>query len=1105
MRRSISVALLAAALLSATAASAAPARKSPPATGKGDKADKGKLDSGTFAALELRNIGPALTSGRITDVAVTPDAKSTWYVASAYGGVWKTVNAGTTWKPIFDAQGTASIGCVVVDPKRPLTVWVGSGENNSQRSVGWGDGVYRSDDGGRSWRNLGLKASEHIGMIAIDPRNSDVVLVAAQGPLWAPGGDRGLFRTTDGGKTWTPVLKVDEWTGANEVHFDPRDPNIVYATTYQRHRKVWTLIDGGPGSAIWKSADGGATFTKLSGGLPHEDMGRIGLALSPAEPHVVYAVVEAANGAGGFFRSTDDGLNWEKMNEFGSTSAQYYNEIFCDPTQPGRVYAIDTFLQVTDDGGRTFRHAGEKDKHVDNHVVWVDPADSRHLLVGCDGGLYESFDRCATWKFFANLPVTQFYKVEADNSLPFYYVYGGTQDNNSQGGPSRTMTSHGILNQDWFVTTGGDGFQTRVDPADPNIVYSESQHAGIVRFDRRNGETIDIQPQAEPGEPGLRWNWDTPLFISPHQHTRLYMAAQRVFRSDDRGDSWKPVSPDLTRQVDRNKLPIMGRVWSIDAVAKNASTSIYGNIVALAESPLREGALWAGTDDGLIQASEDGGAHWRRIENFPGVGEYAYVSRVVPSQHDANTVYATFERHKMGDFKPYVLKSADLGRTWTSIAGDLPAGGSVYCFAEDPVNPSLLFVGTEFGVFFSPDGGAKWIALKGGIPVSCIRDLTVQKREGDLVVATFGRGFWILDDLTPLRRMASEQSLAAAATLLPVRRTPMFIPSSPLGGEGGSQQGGGFFHAENPPYGAVFTYWLHDGFQTRKAARHKREGEIAKAGGNVFYPSWDSLRAEAREEDPAIVLTVTDDHGEVVRRIEAPASAGFHRVAWDLRWASLAPVEATARRRSEWDDTPDGPLAAPGTYHVAMASRVDGVVTPLGEPQAFECAPVGEASLPAKDRAELTAFERRTAKLQRVALGTWRALAETQARAGLLKKAVEQLATPSDELRAAVVALEDRMRALGVALYGDPVVRGHEESWPPALMDRLNQVVGGHWNATCAPTLTERRNVEIVAGAMGDVLAKVRAVRDDLAALEAKAEAAGAPWTPGRLPEWKSE
>jgi photosystem II stability/assembly factor-like uncharacterized protein len=1088
----LSLALLAAAhaAIARTSASAGPASR---------------LNEDTFSALEFRSIGPAVTSGRIVDLAVAPGDKSTWYVASAYGGVWKTSNAGTTWKPVFDSQGTSSIGCVTVDPRRPLTVWVGSGENNSQRSVGWGDGVYRSDDGGRSWKNMGLKASEHIGMVAVDPRSSDVVFVAAQGPLWAPGGDRGLYKTTDGGKTWKKVLDVDVWTGANEVYFDPRDPDVMYATTYQRHRKVWTLIDGGPGSGIWKSTDRGETWKRLNGGLPKDDMGRIGLAVPATEPNVILAVIEAANASGGTYRSSDAGASWEKTNSWGSTSPQYYNELFPDPRQPGRAYAIDTYLQVTEDGGRTWRRAGEKSKHVDNHVVWIDPDDTRHLLVGCDGGLYQSFDRCATWNFVSNLPLAQFYKLDVDDSRPFYYVYGGTQDNNTVGGPSRTITTHGIRNSDWFVTTGGDGFQPRVDPSDPNIVYSESQHAGLVRFDRRNGEQVDIQPQPEPGEPGIRWNWDAPLIISPHSPKRLYIAAQRVYRSDDRGDSWRAVSPDLTRQIDRNRLPVMGRVWSVDAVAKNASTSFYGNIVALSESPRKEGLLYVGTDDGLIQVSEDGGQHWRRIEGVPGVGEYAYVSRVIASRHADATVYATFDRHKMGDFKPYVFRSTNGGRSWTNLSAGLPANGSVYCLAEDTVSPDLLFAGTEFGAFFSPDGGRKWIALKGGLPVQCIRDLAIQPRMDDLVLATFGRGFYVLDDLSPLRLMAREDKLAAEATLLPVRPAPLYVPWAPFSGAGHARQGESFYVADNPPYGAVFTAWIRDTILSRRDARRRRESREAKAGGNTFYPAWDSLRAEEREEPPALVFTVTNDAGEVVRRVESPIKAGFQRVAWDLRWAPSTPPEASPSPRSEFDDSPDGPLAAPGTYHVAMAKRIDGVLTPLGAPQAFTCEPVGESTLPAPDRAALLAFERATARLQRTSSGAVRLLQELRDRVALLKKALASPAGSTEALRADAVRLEDRMRELSETLNGDTVQRSHSEPSPPSLAERVSQVVGGDWNSTSAPTATHRRQVEIVTGQIDSVVASLRSLRDELAALEAKAEAAGAPWTPGRLPELKSE
>lgn len=1098
MKRSAAVFALALTLLAAPSFGA-PAR---PAGKAGDKAPESKVAAGTFAGLKFRDIGPAIMSGRIADLAVSPRDKSTWMVAAAYGGLWRTTNAGTTWTPI-GGIATSSIGCVTFDPTNPLVVWVGTGENNSQRAVGWGDGVYKSVDGGRTFTNVGLQASEHIGRIAVDPRDGNVVYVAAQGPLWAPGGDRGVYKTADGGKTWKQVLKVDEWTGGNEVWLDPRNPDVLFASTYQRHRKVWTLLDGGPGSGIWKSTDKGETWTRLKSGLPDDDMGRIGLAVSPAEPGVVYAVIEAANDGSGFYRSSDQGASFEKMSGTVSGSPQYYNELFADPTQAGRVYLIDTYLQVTEDGGRTFRRAGEKSKHVDNHIVWIDPDDNRHLLVGCDGGLYQSWDRAATWDWFSNLPIAQYYKVEVDNSLPFYYVYGGTQDNNTHGGPSRTTNVHGIRNSDWFITVGGDGFQTRVDPTDPNIVYSQSQHAGIARFDRRSGEAVDIQPQPGPGEPADRWNWDTPLIISPFLHTRLYMASQRVYRSDDRGDTWTPVSPDLTRQIDRDKLKVMGRVWSVDAVAKSNSTSFYGNIVALDESPLQEGLLAVGTDDGLVQISENGGGAWRKVDTFPGIGEYAYVSRVLFSRHAKNTLYVTFDRHKMGDFKPYVLKSTDLGRTWANVSGDLPANGSVYCLVEDHVKPELLFCGTEFGVFFTANGGGKWLAMKGGLPTMCIRDLAIQRRENDLVVCSFSRGFWILDDYTPLRTMVDEAKLRAEATLLPVKKALLYVQDSPLGGRGKASQGERFYTAPNPPFGAVFTYYLADGYKTLKEQRQEREKKIAEKGGDVFVPSWDSLRTEDREEEPAILLTVSDESGNVVRRLTGPTGAGFQRVAWNLAYAPTQPTQLQPRSRSEFDDSADSPLVGPGTYRVALAKRVGGRVTPLGEPQSFVVEPLANTTLPAANRAEVVAFQRRTAELQRTVLGASNALGDVQERLTLLKKALDDTPQAAPELATEVRALQARSRDLQVVFHGDATLSRRNQPTPPSLMDRVNQVVGGSWNSTSNVTTTHRRNYDIAAADFRKALDQLKAIAADLATLEAKAEAAGAPWTPGRLPEMK--
>ncbi|PYQ12053.1 MAG: glycosyl hydrolase [Acidobacteria bacterium] len=1068
--------------------------------------DKSHLKADTFTGLAFRNLGPAVTSGRIGDLAIHPTDRNTWYVAAASGGVWKTLNAGIIWSPMFDSQGSYSIGCITVDPKNPLTVWVGTGENNSQRSVGYGDGLYKSIDGGKSWENVGLKLSEHIAKVLIDPRDSSVVYVAAQGPLWSPGGDRGLYKTTDGGKTWKQVLKISENTGVTDVVMDPRNPDVLLAAAYQRRRHVWTLIDGGPESAIHKSTDGGASWKKLEGGLPKEEMGRIALAIAPSRPEVVYALIEAGNKAGGFYRSTDGGGSWKKMSDYGSTSPQYYTEIIADPKNPDRVYSMDTFMQVTEDGGKTFHKVGEKYKHVDNHALWIDPDNTDHLMAGCDGGLYVTYDRGANWEFKSNLPVTQFYRVTVDNSEPFYFVYGGTQDNQTLGGPSRTATEHGIVNADWFVTVGGDGFWSQVDPKDPNIVYSESQHGGLVRFDRRSGETLDIQPQPGPGEDPLRWNWDSPIIVSPHSPTRLYFAAQRLFRSDDRGDSWTPVSPDLTRQLDRNKLKVMGRVWGVDSIAKNASTSFFGNIVSLSESPLAEGLLYAGTDDGVIQVSEDGGKTWRKAEKFPGVPDMTYVSRLVASRQKASTAYAAFDNHKMGDFKPYLLKSEDRGKTWTSIAGDLPQRGSVYAVAEDGVKPDLLFAGTEFGVFFTPDGGKKWIQLKGGLPVIAVKDLAVQPRENDLVLATFGRGFYVLDDYTPLRWVSAE-AVEKEAEFFPARRAWMYIPRHPLGLREKSFFGEAFYAAPNPPFGAVFTYYLKDEIKTRKKTRQEAEKEKVKKGEDVFYPSWEDLKHEDREEDPAILLTVTDEDGNPVRTLTGPVTAGFNRVAWDLRFPPPDPTNLTPPSDDDpFRDLPRGPLAAPGTYKVSLAKRADGKVTPLGGPMTFEAVPLSNATLPAKDRAALEGFQRKTARLQRAVLGAVSAAEEAQTRLKHLKQAL--LDTPRGDPRLSEEArvLENRLKDLQVALSGDPVRARRNEPTPPSISGRVQQVISGDWSSTSEATETHRRNYEIAASQFGDLLEKLRTlVTVDLKKLEDEAEVAGAPWTPGRFPAWSKE
>ncbi|MGK2857935.1 MAG: VPS10 domain-containing protein [Thermoanaerobaculia bacterium] len=1100
MNKRVSVVALLVALLVTLPVLAA---KAPAKAGKPERAP-GAYDAESFSGLTFRSLGPAVFSGRISDVAIDPKHPATMFVAVASGNVWKTTNKGITWTPIFDKHGAYSIGCVTLDPNDSLVVWVGTGENKSQRSVGYGDGVYKSLDGGKTFENVGLKASEHIGKILVDPRDSNVVYVAAQGPLWSSGGDRGLYKTTDGGTSWTKVLDISENTGVSDIVFDPRNPDVVYATSYQRRRHVWTLVNGGPESAIHKSRDGGATWKKITKGLPEEHLGKIGLAISPARPNTVYALVEAANGESGFFRSTDAGGSWERRSKYNSQSPQYYQEIYADPKNADRVYSMDTFMHVTEDGGKTFKKVGERNKHVDNHVLWIDESDTDHLIAGCDGGLYETWDRGANWFYWANLPIMQFYDLAVDDAKPFYNVYGGTQDNATLGGPVRTISDHGIVNSDWFVTTFGDGFQIRIDPTNPDIVYSESQYGGLTRFDRKTGEVLDIKPMAAKGEEPLRFNWDSPLVLSPHSPTRLYFGAQRLFRSDDRGNSWTAISPDLTRRVDRNTLKVMGKIWPPDAVAKNASTSLYGNLVALDESPKQEGLVYTGSDDGMIQVTEDGGKNWRKNESFPGVPASTYVSRIVASSHDANTVYATFNNHKMGDFKPYVMRSRDRGKSWTSLSGDLPARGSVYAFAEDHVVPELLFVGTEFGVFFTRDGGSKWVQLKGGLPTIAVRDLAIQKRENDLVLGTFGRGFYVLDDYTPLRA-ATPALLESSAQLFGTDRTAwLFAPSTQLGIPGKAFQGENYYAAPNPPFGAVFTYYLKEEIKTLKKTRQASYEELEKKGGEIRYPSWDSLRAEGREHDPVAILTVTDEAGSVVRRITGPVEAGFHRIAWDLRYPASTPTELEPGELAPWGTGPRGPFAAPGTYNVSLATWVNGKLTSHGEPTAFKVESLGMATLPAADVPALVAFQRRTASLQRAVRGAEEAAAEAQTRLDHIKQALIDTPAADPKLFEEARAIEMRLKDLQILLSGDPTLAKYQEPVPISISDRVGTIVEGSWATTSTPTKTHMDAWQIASDEFAPVLEKLRALIDvDLRGLEQRMESLEAPWTPGRVPAWR--
>ncbi|MFM7466612.1 MAG: VPS10 domain-containing protein [Crocinitomicaceae bacterium] len=1062
---------------------------------KTDKKEGAKLpyDASTVSSLSFRMVGPALTSGRVADIAVHPKNKDKWFVAAASGGVWYTANHGITFSPIFDNYGSYSIACVELAPSNPNTVWVGTGENNNQRSVAYGDGVYKSLDGGKSFVNMGLKTSEHIGNIIIHPTDENTVWVAAYGPLWSCGGERGVYKTTDGGKTWERTLFVSEETGIAEIAIDPENPMILYASAHQRRRHEWTYIGGGPESTLYKSTDGGKTWREISAGLPKQDMGRVGIAVAPSDPNYMYAIVEARYGKAGVYLSTNKGESWSKQGDF-NTSGNYYQEIMIDPLNKKKIFAMDTYLHHSEDAGKTFVMTGESNKHVDNHAIWIDPDNTDHWIVGCDGGVYETYTHAKEWKYYSNLPIIQFYKVTTDNATPFYNIYGGTQDNNSMGGPAATTNVAGILNSDWYITNGGDGFESACDWSNPSIAYAQAQYGWLVRYDKVSGEKVPIQPMPGKGEEAYRWNWDAPLIVSSHDPSVLYFAANKLFKSNNRGDDWSIISPDLTRQLDRNKLKVMGQVWTIDAVMKNASTTIYGNVVALDESPKKKGLLYVGTDDGLIQVSENDGGTWTKIEQFPGVPVQTRVNMLTASSHDENVVFATFNSQRNGDFKPYLLKSTDKGKSWFSIASNLPERGNAYCIKQDHIDPNLLFVGTEFGAFFSTDGGQNWTKLA-GLPTIAVYDLDIQKRENDLVAATFGRGFYVLDNYSMLRELKKE-TLDKRAHLFKIKEALLYVPMDPLGLEGTGFQGHNMWSSKNPSFGATFYLHFNESWKSLKDKRQEKEKELEKAKKDVFYPTFNDLAKEELETSPYLVWSIVDASGKEIKRTTSASSKGVNMFNWNLRTQSTNPIGSGG----------NGLLVTPGTYFLSVyyVNPNEQKSELLIEKSSFQVKGLNNQTLLAKNPEELFIFREEVRELNRKIGILTTQMAESKDQINQLSKVIVDATNVPLELSGNIQKLKEDYRQLNTLVNGDNIKFSREFETAPSLTSRFGMLEYQLYDNTTGVTKTHRANKSIVELELVEATQQYTRIKDSLNEVINKLRNAGVPYIKN-AGSWKNE
>jgi photosystem II stability/assembly factor-like uncharacterized protein len=996
---------------------------SPP--GFAQEKSENKLDDTFLKNLQFRSIGPANMGGRIDDIAVVENNPSTFYVGAATGGVWKTTNNGTTFEPIFDGQGSTSIGDIAIAPSDPSIVWVGTGEPNNRQSSSWGDGIYRSLDAGKTWANMGLRETKHIGRVVIDARDPNIVYVAAVGHLWGPNKERGVFKTTDGGKTWTNVLFVNEDTGVIDLAMDPESPMTLYAAAYQRRRTPWGFNGGGPSSALYKTIDGGATWIKLTKGLPEGITGRIGVDIYRRNPNILYALVE--NAKGGTFRSDDRGETWRKLSDMDSRP-MYYSQIRIDPNNDQRIWQLAAPMYFSDDGGKTWTINFGQRIHGDFHAMWIDPANSNHVLTGSDGGVHVSYDRGRTWDFINTIPLGQFYEVSLDNQKPFW-VYGGLQDNGSWSGPSGTLNQEGITNDDWFRTGGGDGFYSVVDPTDPSIIYVESQNGSVSRLELKTGERKSIKPEPRAGEKRYRFDWNSPIVISPHNNRTIYFAGNRVFRSTNRGGTWT-WSDDLTKDQDREKVPIMGALPDKTTLSRHDGVETFGQIVTLAESPIKEGLLYAGTDDGNLQISRDSGRTWKNIiDKVSGVPKNTYVSRIVPSRYAEGTAYLTLDGHRADDYNTYVFLTTDYGESWKPIKSNLPAGVTARVIREHPLNQNLLFLGTEFGAYVSFDRGGRWTRLKGNLPLVRVDDIQIHPRDNALVLATHGRSVWVLDDLSPLER-ASENILTSDIHLFNVAPATHFRLYGRKGNTGHK-----WFAAPNPPYGAVINYYVKD------------------------KPKDD------------VKIIITDKNGAVVRDLKGPKEAGLNRIVWDLRLNPPAPPPEGQGEGGGFFGTPRGPRVQPGSYAIKIAvgdKTATGNVTVEEDPR---------IQIVEADRGKLNEAIAKVYALQKSADAARKTMQSLKTQITTLQNSLKENTDVSKPVNDSVQKLSDQLAAIQKKLVSAPDASG---SAGPALPDEprplLSQITGvafGLDSYTAAPTEDETTRIDDLSRQLKDLIAEL--------------------------------